>query len=129
EEPDGRYNLTLDKTRSREFIFIDVRSSLTSETRYIRASEPDAEPAVLLPRTHDVEYTVSHQGDWFFITTNQGAKNFRLMRAPVANPSTESWEEVQPERPGVTILGTDPFAKHLVILERESGLIRLRIRR
>lgn len=27
EEPDGRYNLTLEKTRSREFIFIDVRSS------------------------------------------------------------------------------------------------------
>ncbi len=84
---------------------------------------------MLLPRQQDVEYSVSHHGDSFFVTTNEGAKNFRLMEVPVKNPSKQSWKEVIAERPGITILGTDAFADHLVVLERENGLVRMRIRK
>jgi oligopeptidase B len=127
-EQDARFNLRLDKTKSREYILIEIHSSLTSETRFIRAGHPQDTFEPILPRRQDVEYTVSHHGDWFYVTTNDGAKTFRLMRVPVKNPSKSDWEEVIPQRPAVTLLGTDSFATHLLIVERDNGLVRLRVR-
>ena len=56
----------------------------------------------------DVEYDATHHGDFFYIRTNENAKNFRLLRTSAANPSRDTWEEVIPARPGVTIEGVAP---------------------
>ena len=37
-----------------------------------------------------VEYSVTHHGDRFFMATNRGAENFRVLEAPAANPSRET---------------------------------------
>ncbi len=97
-------------------------SPLTSELRYLEADDPRGEFRVMLPRRQGVEYDASHHGEYFYIRTNDGAKNFRLMRTDVANPSTDNWEEVIPARAGVTIEGVDSFEDHLAIYERERGL-------
>lgn len=128
-EPDARFNLTIDKSKSREFVFIDIRSSVSSETRFLKADQPKGQFEVLVPRKQEVEYSVSHHGDTFFVTTNDGAKNFRLVQVPVKDPSGSAPREVIAERPGVTLEGTEAFANHLVIIEREDGLIHLRVRR
>ena len=76
----------------------------------------------MLPRRQGVEYDASHHGEYFYIRTNDGAKNFRLMRPEVGNPSAETWHEVIPARADVTIEGVDSFEDHLAIYERERGL-------
>jgi len=128
QEDDGRFNLGLAKTRSRRFIFIELASPLTSELRYLEADHPRGEFRVLLPRRQGVEYDASHHGDSFYIRTNDQAKNFRLMRTPVASPSDTNWHEVIPARAGVTIEGVDSFDDHIVIYERERGLEKICIR-
>lgn len=122
QEDDGRFALGLRKTRSRRFIFIELASPLTSETHYLEASDPPGEFRVMLARRQGVEYDASHHGEHFYIRTNDQAKNFRLMRTPAANPSSEGWEEVIAARTAVTIEGVDSFEEHLVIYERERGL-------
>ena len=128
EEDDGRFTLGLGKTRSRRFLFIELASPLTSELRYLEAAEPRGEFRVVLPRRQGVEYDASHHGEFFYIRTNDGAKNFRLMRTEVGNPSMETWHEVIPARADVTIEGVDSFQGHLAIYERERGLERICIR-
>ncbi len=78
----ARFSLGLGKTRSRRFLFIDLSSPLTSEVRYLEAADPRGEFRVMLPRRQGVEYDASHHGEYFYIRTNDGAKNFRLMRTP-----------------------------------------------
>jgi len=128
QEDDGRFTLGLGKTRSRRFLFIELSSPLTSELRYMEAAEPRGEFRVMLPRRQSVEYDASHHGEYFYIRTNDGAKNFRLMQTEVGNPSTETWHEVIPARADVTIEGVDSFEDHLAIYERERGLERICIR-
>ncbi len=82
----------------------------------------------MLPRKQEVEYDASHHGDFFYIRTNEGAKNFRLMRTPAANPSRDNWEEVIPARPAVTIEGVDSFEDYLIVYERERGLEKICVR-
>ena len=128
QEDDGRFNLGLRKTRSRRYVFIEISSPLTSELRYLEANHPRGEFRVLLPRRQGVEYDASHHGEYFYIRTNDQAKNFRLMRTEVNHPSSETWQETIPARAGVTIEGVDSFEDHIVIYERERGLEKICIR-
>ena len=128
QEDDGRFSLGLTKTRSRRYIFIHLASPLTSEVRYLRADRPLSSFEPILARQQDVEYDATHQGDHFYVRTNEGAKNFRLMRTPAGNPSKEDLEEVIPGRDTVMLEGVDAFADHLVIYEREKGLEKICVR-
>ena len=126
-EQDARFELEVTKSRSREYVFIASESPLTSEVRRIRADQPESEFQVVLPREQGVEYDVEHQGEWFFIRTNEGAPNFRLMRTAVAAPSKEHWTEIVAGRVDATIEAVDAFREFLVLAERERGLETVRI--
>ena len=128
QEDDGRFALGLSKSRSRRFLFIELSSPLTSELRYLEAAEQLGEFRVMLPRRQNVEYDATHHGEYFFIRTNDQAKNFRLMRTPVSDPSATTWHEVIPARSSVTIEGVDSFEDHLAIYERERGIEKICIR-
>ena len=128
EEPDGLYFLSLFGTRSRRYLVIHLGSHSSSEVWLLDAEQPEGPPRLVEPRRHKVEYTVEHHGDRLFITTNDGAANFRLVEAPVATPSREHWREVIPGRDDVRLEGVDAFRSHLVIWERKDATPELRIR-
>ena len=80
EEPDERFWVGVELTRSERFILIDVGSKVTSEVRYLPADRPSDEPAVIAPRRQGVEYSVEHHGHRFLILHNDGAEDFALAR-------------------------------------------------
>ncbi len=121
--------MEVSKTRSRAYILINIGSSLTSEARYVSADHPRGEFHVILPRVQDTEYDVTHHGDSFFIRTNDGAKTFRVVEAPVKDPSKAHWKEIIPGRANVTIEGVNAFKDHMVFEERDNGLIKIRIQK
>jgi len=125
---DGRFFLSLFKTRSRRFLGIDLSSHTTSEVRYFDQENPEAGWRLLAPRRQDVEMTFDHHSDFLYVLTNEEARNFRLMRVPIATPERERWEEVVPHREEVKLDGVDLFRRHLVLTLRSGGLRRLRIR-
>ncbi len=96
--------------------------------RCLDAGHPRGEFRVLLPRRQDVEYDATHHGEYFYIRTNDQAKNFRLMRTEVNHPSADAWQTVIPARAGITIEGVDSFEDHIVVYERERGLEKICIR-
>jgi oligopeptidase B len=49
------------------------------------------------------------------------------VRAPVDDPDIDGWEEVVAHRDSVLLEGFDLFRDHLVLEEREGGLVRLRV--
>jgi oligopeptidase B len=126
-EADESFFLDIERTRSHAFLLLELASHSTSEVRYVSADRPEAPFRTLEPRRAGVEYTVSHHGDRFFITTNDAAPNFRLVSAPVTDPARERWTEVLPHRPDVKLDSTDAFRDHLVVWEREAGLRQIRI--
>jgi oligopeptidase B len=126
-ETDERFTVELAKTRSRAYIFINIGSSLTSEVRYVSADHPNGEFHVILPRVQETEYDVTHHGDSFYIRTNDGAKTFRVVAAPVKDPSKPHWKEIVPARADVTVESVNSFKDYLVFEERDRGLIKIRI--
>jgi oligopeptidase B len=91
------------------------------------ANTPDGQWKIVQPRQRDLEYSIDHYGDDFYITTNYQAKNFRLVKTPVAITEKENWVEVIPHRSNVLLESIDIFQKHLVVTERKNGLTHLRV--
>lgn len=127
EEADERFHLTLSKSRSEAFLFVSLDSAATSEVRYLEASGASSAIGVLAERRHDVEYDVTHHGDHFYIRIADVGRNFRVVRAPVANPAAGEWEEWIAHRANVMVEGVDAFENHLVVLEREDGIRRFEV--
>jgi oligopeptidase B len=127
QEDDERFELSVEPTKSERFIVFSASSQVTGECRFVDADHPDAEPTLIEPRRQNIEYSVDDQEDRFLILTNDGARDFRLMAAPVASPGRASWVEVVPERQGVRINFTDVHKDFVVLGERSDGLQRLEV--
>ena len=127
QENDERYTLALEKTSSRAFILINIGSSLTSEVRYVSTDRPYEPFQTVLPRVQDVEYDLTHHDDSFYIRTNDHARTFRVVRAPVGDASRPNWEDFLPKRDRVTVEDVHAFRDYLVIEERDRGLSQIRI--
>ncbi len=127
-EKDEMFFLTITKTRSKKYLLVDLESKTTSEVHYLDADRPTGKFQVIHARQHDMEYDVEHHGDKFFIVTNENARNFKLMEAPVSSPSKQNWKEVIPHRTAVKLDGAGAFRDHLVLYERENGLRQIRVR-
>ena len=57
-EEDDAFYVSVGRTRDGALILVSSGSAITTEVRALKADEPESELAVLLPRTHDVEYDV-----------------------------------------------------------------------
>jgi oligopeptidase B len=126
-EQDPTFELSLDQSRSKKYIFIVSGSTLTTEYRYLDASQPLAEFTMFQPRTHGLEYSVDHLGDKFTILTNDQARNFRLMEAAPGRTGLADWREVIPHRADVYLEGFNLFKDFLVLSERKGGLSQIRV--
>ena len=127
EEKDERFDVSATKTLSRTYIFLVLASHTTSEARYIPADQPMAEFRVMEPRRQGVEYYPDHNGDFFYLRVNDTGRNFRLVKAPVADPESKNWQEVVGHDPKVMIDDTDFFKNYYVLYERENGLPQIRV--
>ena len=127
EEKDDRFFLSVDRSLSGDYLFMSLGSAVTSEVHSLPAATPDADWQVIQPRAQEVEYSVVHHGEHFYILTNDEAMNFKLVRAPTGSPHKDNWETVLAHDENVTLSGVTAFKDHLVIYERSAGLPQLRI--
>lgn len=126
-EKDELYDLESYRSRDRRYIFLVSESKLTSEVRYIPTAQPASELKLIEPRRNEHKYFADHREGVFYIRTNQGGKNYRVVTAPADNPQQKNWKEFIAHRPNVKLDDLDLFANHLVISEHEKGLESLEI--
>lgn len=128
EEADETFRTFVFKTKSKKYVMIGSAQTLSTEYRFLDADNPEEEFRILQSRRREHEYSVDHFGDHFYILSNDQAKNFRLMRAPVRRPGVENWEEIVAHRPDVFLEDIEIFRDYLVLVERKNGLLQLRVR-
>ena len=129
EETDPGFFMNVGGTRTNDWILVSINDHETSEYRLIPAADPAAAPVVVRPRELGVQYDLEEGGDVFFILTNlDGAKDFKIMTAPAADPRPGNWTDLVPHEPGRLILAVMAFRDHLIRLERKDGLPRIVVR-
>ena len=129
EETDETFVCYISKTKSRKYLIINSDSTLSSECRILESDQPMNEFRVFQERQPDMLYGIDHYGEHFYIQTNaDGAKNYKIMRTPIAHTGMAHWTEVIAHREKVMIESFTIFSKFFVIEERENGLVKIRVR-
>lgn len=127
-EKDDTFNVTVYKSKSKKYLIITSESTLTSEYQILLSSTPDSKFKVFQKRTRELEYSISHYEDSFYIVTNKDdATNFKLMKTPEDKTSKENWVDLISHREEVLLEGIDIFKDYLVVSERFDGLNKIRI--
>ena len=127
-EEDETFDVNVYKTKTLDYIFISSSSTNEDEHRFIPSDDVFAEWTIIQPRTEDLEYSIEHYQDDFYIVTNaDDATNFKIVKTKVNNPSINHWEDFIPHRENVLLEGFEIFHNYFVLEERESGLLQIKI--
>jgi oligopeptidase B len=125
EEPDERFWIGVELSRSEQYLVIAANSKITSEAWLIPADDPTAAPRSVRERRQGVEYSVEPDGERLLILHNQDAEDFELATAPVGEP--DQWSALIAHQRGVRLESVDAFATHVVVSLRRNGLTGLRV--
>jgi len=130
-EEDQRFDLTVRATRSGGYVLIESESRDSTETLVLPAARTDTSPLVMERRRPGIEYRAEHAdgpgpGE-FFLVTNSGAEEFRLVAAPADAPGRARWSEIIAGSPDTRLVSVDVFGRYLVVQQRHAAATQLRI--
>ncbi|SDE73923.1 S9 family peptidase [Epilithonimonas hungarica] len=127
-EEDETFDVNVFKTKSLQYIFISSSSTNEDEHRFIPADNVFADWKIIQERTEDLEYSVEHyQNDFYIITNADDSINFKIVKTKVSQPEIENWVDFIPHRENVLLEGFEIFNDYFVIEEREKGLLQIKI--
>ncbi len=130
EEKDEAFWAFVYKSKSNKFIIIGSYSTLSTEYRFLDADHPEGTFRIIQPRERELEYSVAHYDNDFYILTNyNNALNFKLMKTPIGKTEKENWIDVIPHRDDTLLEDISIFKDYLVLEERHNGLNKIRIKR
>ncbi|HEY4268389.1 MAG TPA: S9 family peptidase [Galbitalea sp.] len=131
-EPDERFWVDIDLSRSRRYLLVSLASKITSEVHALAASDPTGEFTVVWPRREGVEYSVEHAviagDDRFLIVHNENAVDFEVVDVAASDPRGPR-RILAPHTPGTRVDSIDAFAGHLVLEYRRDTLARVAVAR
>ncbi len=129
-ERDEAFSVYVYRTKSQKYLVIGSYSTVSTECSFLKANEPLGKFKLFQPRERDLEYSIAHYENYFYILTNKDkATNFKLMRALEKNTFKEEWEDVIPHRNDVLLEDISIFKDFLVLEERINGVCKIRIKR
>jgi oligopeptidase B len=128
EEKDNRFYIGVYRTKSKKYVGIySDMNQVSTEYRLLDAAHPTGEFKIFEPRQENLQYSIEHFNDKFYVLTDWDAPNFRLMETPETKTSKEYWKEVIPHRKDVYISNMVVFKDHLVLGEVKEALNQLRV--
>jgi len=127
QEDDNEFYIGVGRSKSGEYIIIWNSSTLVSDYHLLNADTPKGDFFNFTPRGIEHEYSLVHYGDKFYILTNWGAENNRLMETSKDLTDMSNWKEIIPHNKDVHLLDMEIFDNHLVLSQRENGLRGLRV--
>lgn len=125
-EDDPMFELSVERSKSDEYIIINHNSTTTSEVRLIPCSNPYTDPVVFRKREKGLEYYVDHCNGRFYIRTNEKGKNFCIMTCDSVSYNN-NWNVLVPHRDSVLIQDFEVFNNYLVLEEMREGLVKYEI--
>ena len=127
QEDDDTNYLGIGKSQASGYIYLVSGQTLSTEVRYLSADSPQDDVQVYNAREDDHIYRVRDGGDRFFIVSNDGAKNFKLMEAPLDATSKESWKEVVAHRDNAFLQNATVLKDHIILQLLEDGLRQIEV--
>lgn len=127
KEPDQTFWVGLEQSNSKRFVFIHSASKDSTEIRYIDLEQGKIKPILIQARKNNHQYGIEHNGDLFYILTNDTGKNFRIATTSILQPEQIHWKELIAHNPNVYLTDLNLYQKYLAVASKEKGLTKIKI--
>ncbi len=127
EENDLLFGASVSRSRDGKMLFISSHAKTMTEARYLPADKPLGEWKMLMPRHEGHEYSADFDSGFFYIRTNKNAENFRVVQAPLNDPSEKNWVDFVAYNPAVKVEDINFFKDYAIVSEVENGIEYLRV--
>ncbi len=127
DEKDVLFNVGIGRSRDKKMFFIGSFAKTMREYYYLPGDEPAGKFRSITPRREGHEYSADFDQGEFYITTNKDAENFKVIRAPLNDPSEKNWTDFIPANSAVKVEDISFFKDYAVVSELENGLEYLRV--
>jgi oligopeptidase B len=126
EEKEDRFTCGIGTSSDENFYFISTSEHTSSEYYYFNKDEVKPEPKLILKRKAGIEYSLDSWGGFFWMHTNQDAKDFKITRCKHGN--FNKWEDYIPAKKEVLIGGFVLLDGWMIRSERVDALPKLFVR-
>lgn len=129
QENDQRFHVEVAPTRSGGYLVITTRSRDTSEQWLVPLAHPGRPAELIEPRRHRIEYFAEHrpETDELLLLTNDGADEYRVVRAPLAAPGRAHWVEAVAGENDTRYRELTVYRGHVVLRCQRNGVGFLRV--
>jgi oligopeptidase B len=128
EEKDDKFSVGIGKTLTNAYVLIYSYSSTTSEIQLLDANNAKATKQLFLARKSGHIYEVEHHENGFYILSNDNAINNRVLFSKQIPSDISNCQEIVAHNPKVLIEGLSVFKSHLLLEERDNGLLKLKLK-
>lgn len=128
EEKDDKFSVGIGKTLTNAYVLIYSYSSTTSEIQLLDANNAKAAKQLFLARKSGHIYEVEHHENGFYILSNDNATNNRVLFSKQIPSDISNCQEIVAHNPKVLIEGLSVFKSHLLLEERDNGLLKLKLK-
>ena len=126
EEKDERFTCGIGTSSDEKFYFISTSEHTTSEVYFFTKDQTKPEPKLILKRKGGVEYSIDSWNGYFWMHTNQDAKDFKISRCK--HEELNNWKDFVPAKEEVLIGGFVLLNDWMIRSERVDALPKLFIR-
>ena len=126
---DTLYQVSLGKSSSKQYVFINVSGHDTNEIHAIEMRDHTFQSKLIRALEAGIFYDIDHNGDNFYIKTNYKAKNFRIVLVNVNNFQNDPWENNYISEDNNKYLSSFDITKNYLILNyRDQGVPFIKIK-
>ena len=127
-ETDTAFAVGVETSRDSSLVFINSRSSDTTEWWMVPSSSPLTQPSIIWRRHKGVTCSVQHRQGRLFLRTNDKAPQFRVISCPLDAVEQGDWTEEILARQDISIRDFQVFERFWVATECQEGLLRFRVK-
>ena len=120
EEKDDTFTCGISLTSDEKFFVISTSDHITTEEYFFVADEVDIKPKLFQKREKDVRYSIDSWKEYFYVHTNQGARDYKVLRCKKEN--IEQLEEFIPSKKE-TVIGDLDFLDDFIVRSEKSDAI------
>jgi len=126
EEKDETFTCSISLTSDEKYFVISTSDHITTEEYFFDSISEEIKPKLFRKRKKDIRYSLDSWRDYFYIHTNEDARDYKILRCKKDN--IENLVEFVPPKKDTVIGGLDFLDDYIIRAEKSDAIPRLYVR-
>ena len=126
DEKDETFTCDISLSSDEKYFFITTSDHITTEEYFFSTNEENIKPILFKKRKKDVRYSIDSWQNYFYIHTNENARDYKVLRCKVDD--IKKIEEFIPAKKNTVISDLDFLDNYFIRGEKSNAIPKLYIR-